>query len=897
MKNLLIVDNIEKKQLVENSSYGDQFTYLTQSDIVYNSNVLNESEFKELFFYFDESVKNKSFTQETVRILEVKQYYILNPNSDSDIDEIVPNSKQILYGDIKADALRKNIDVIYQSRISQVVRQVLFKQKVIDAVAIKKLEFNRASPVVLGLIAEAEQKILDFKKDEFIRVSVDYAYKDDNDIDEETQLAKMKSFKLQCRTKFTKEYKDELELTLNTLKNQSIPHKIKDIKRKTEELAPYPPLTTTRLQRNCFYLFDIDPSRTIAICEDLCNGIKINGVKTKFITSPFSEGRNIDDDSISKINKLLLESFGAEYVMSSKRVFAKGEDETEQEAIRPLHINNEYYPDNELEKLMPILHFEIYKFIFQRTLATQMKNSIYDASKIVVSVNDIELIANAHKREFDGWERLDGYRQQASDNDDDVREKELTLPENLLVGQELKRGSVSDFVSEDKNPPRYGKGRLLTTIVESGLCKAQEAHLILSSMEKVGLVKVVSHMVHPLEIGMKCDELFRESAPFFRDTEALKEYEIKVHQVKDNSISPDDVQVEYDAIANELEVATAYESNISEPEEWMIEKAKKVAKFHGDILTDDNPMFRSRQMILSYLNTKENDLEKLGRCPECKKEQVVEDDFAFRCVDKSCKFKLYKSGKDGKSGGMKGFFNNFKKELSEDSYKDLVMVLIKTNGKIHFDNLVKKKSGTFSAYVVLKKDRDYNSWQLSLKFPKPKTEIKDSIKAENVFRGVVKPNKTKDERKPPEKKIDSPHTTQSPTPIVEPVIKKIEIKEVRNKLLLESSMLISHKEKFRASNVDTTEIKIVFENYGELCFALGEEITDTMKFVVIERLNKILMDSNFRFKLYEDTEDSIKLLLVKNYSLSDIENLKLELISENDELTFIFLFNNDKCQQ
>jgi len=862
MQNLIVVDSLDKSKQIKSFKHSEDFDVLLLSDIVNDFNVLESIEMEELFFYFDESVKNKDTIQEISRILQVRQYYILDTNGDSLLEEKIDNARQVTYGNIKADALRKNIGILYENKISQMVRWLLFRHRTADANSIRRLLFNRATPVVLGIIAEAEQKIIDFKKEEYMRVAVEYTLKDTIHPDElETPQGqsltdalsgpdatqKVHSFKLYCKTKFKKEHQDELNITMKTLRDENTSHIIKDLKRSTEEMKPYAPLTTARLQRSCFYLFNIDPIKTTSICEELCNGILVDGVKTKLITSPFTEGREISDDCIVKINETLIKKFGVNYVLPSKRIFENTDDEkfTKQEAIRPLYFTDKYFPARLKEKL-PALHFEIYKFIFYRTLATQMKNSIYDSSKLIVEVDDVELVANAHKLEFDGWERLDGYRQRVSETDEDIREKEVIFPDNLFIGMEMYASSVSDYTTTDKNPPRYGKGRLLSILVESKLCRPETAHIIIDSMEKAGLVTERQHMMHPQEIGMIADAVFKEYAPELRSVDLLKAFELDILRVSNDEINSDEVENDYEVLKNDFEVAIGYEENSSEPDEWMIEKAKKVAQFHGDILTDDNPIFYSKQMILSYINAKENDLEKIGRCPECKKEQVVEDGLSFKCIDKNCKFVLYKAGREGAKGGISGFFDNFQKHVPQDRYKDILSILLKSNGKLYFDDLKKKTNDIFSAYVKLKKNTKFSKWELSLSFPKSKkAKINDSVKATNVL-GSCKPEKQKEE-------------------VVE--------NEVNIRELVAIDEYQKHIDLFRSRNITTTTMDFVLKKESENIdiLSLNKEITSS------------LLTREVRFEMYEESNSSIRVLLVGEYFVTDLAELGLEsLVYKNN---------------
>lgn len=851
---LFIVDSVDKSLVVQSANIGSNFQIIRIEEIVHDFNVLSSLKPERLFFYLDQSMKNKKIILEIVKILNVKQYFMMDPTRDEDVKVLIEDSEIVAYGEIKADFLRKDVDLIYQNNISQMVRWLLFKHRSADPKSIHKVQLKAATPVILGMIADAELKIEEFQKEEYTRVSVEYTVVDNNQTDEESQLPKLISFRLQHKTKFKEEHHEELEIALAKLNNNNIEHKVKDIKRATEEKLPYPPLTTTRLQKNCFYIFNIDPIRSLNICEDLANGILIDGVKTRLITTPYTESHHIKPEVIKEINSLIVNMFGINYLYSGERDYSNLDNEgVTGEAIRPLHFSDKYSPAR-LKNKIPPMHLEIYKFIYERTVATQMKNSSYDASKLIIEVADIELIGNAHKLEFDGWEKLDGYRQIAAELDEEDMEKEVVFPKNLFMGKVLKPTAVSHFDSKDKNPPRYGKGRLLETIVQENICRPEHAHYVIDSMEKSGLIVERQHMMHPLEIGMVVDRVFREYAPVFRDKKTMQDYEEKIVEVKEEDIESGEVLHDFEVLKREFEVTIGYEENNSEPEQWMIDKAKKVAKFHGEILTDSNPIFYSKQSLLNYINTKESELEKVGRCPECKEDYVVEDSLGFRCISRGCKFVVYKHGRDGKKGGISGFFENFKKPLPEESYQDVMQVLLKSKGEIYFDDLKKKTNETFSAYVVLKKDHNYNSWGLSLSFPKSKkTKISDSLKADTILGAFNQHQKN-----------------------INADIKQDEVssKTIPDAEVLDMATFSKNLEYFTKKRILTTTLDIMINEVKD---------QDNIKTIANE-INNILESKKERFRIYKYNDTSIYVLLVGEYLHTDLFELDLEKFLLNDNI-------------
>ena len=77
-------------------------------------------------------------------------------------------------------------------------------------------------------------------------------------------------------------------------------------------------------------------------------------------------------------------------------------------------------------------HLKLYTFIFYRTIATQMKNSIYNDSACLIQVNELIFGLKANKLIFDGWEVL-GKKNILGIEIDDWKDREVRLP-RLTIG-------------------------------------------------------------------------------------------------------------------------------------------------------------------------------------------------------------------------------------------------------------------------------------------------------------------------------------------------------------------------------------------------------------------------------------------------------------------------------
>jgi len=675
------------------------------------------------------TINSLEFKRDLIYILGIKQFLDISIKETSHYEEIKQNIEDAVLveeNEINALVAKKEVSQLFDTKISQMLKWWFFKNRVSSQAEINKIFLKQAPLAALSIIAEAEEKIIEFSKDTFRRIGVEY-------------IVDGMPFKVIGKGKYTKEHEGDLQLALNILRDNQ--HIVKNYDRKTNSKPPYPPLITTQLQRAAVRLFDIDPDKTLNICEKLYNGVVIDGKNIPLITYYLTDGYNISNDAIIDINTLLNAKYGINYTLPVKREFSAmkvKESTSTQECLRPLFFTKDYFP----KKLKPFLtkdEYSIYQFLFYKTLATQMKDSIYDNTELTISVEGMQLVAKANKQEFDGWEKLDGYNQKLVDNDDDFEEREVILPA-MRVGDRIIPTDVSSYNGIEKTPPRYGKGRFLSTMQEEGIVNAYDAAYVVPDLEKAGIVRIIQHMIHPNEIGMKVYYFFREYSEKLISVSEMRDFQIELEAIKEDTSTKEEIVSYYKKIVDELEVSIAYEDNNTPPDGWMIEKARNIAINNGQILTDDNPMFLNRSMILNYINNAKEMLEELGKCPACKKEQVIENDFSFACKSKGCKFRLYKAGKDGKPGGIDGFFKRFKKHIPEHNLVDLIKVLLKSNGKVFFEDLISKKGEPFGAYVKIEKNKDYASWSLALSFPKSKdSKINEKLKATNILTSASVP--------------------------------------------------------------------------------------------------------------------------------------------------------------
>ena len=456
-----------------------------------------------------------------------------------------------------------------------------------------------------------ELKIRDFVSEEVIRVKADYIY---NGIE----------FSAYYPTHYNSSMIKEIEDCISELKNPKYTHKVDNYTLRTNtERSPHEPLTTAELKYSAFYLFGFEPDYVTAIIKKL--------YQTNLITNPETNGWNIEGSVVEDIITVLNQKFKEEKVLQYKRIFSdKIVDRTAQECIRPTVITSKLFPKHidktdefnsiefidEIEKRDAI---KLYEFIFYMTLSTQMKNSIYDTSKIEISVGNKKLVeqANVVLEGQENWEVLTGELiKRISNNDGSWGGQVVVLPE-IAPEEVLKPLDVYAYSYQSKRPPRYGVGRFITQILEKNNIASNKYHdIIVNELVNSRAVYQVKTMLHPQENSIILIQWLTEHLPSFLDLEYLAELEEKIALVESGELTLGSLIDEINRLIDAAFEVSGYVEDDSKPSQNKINLVKAIAlKFNLDVSEADFTSNIKLDMILAQYPMPEP--IKIGSCPNC----------------------------------------------------------------------------------------------------------------------------------------------------------------------------------------------------------------------------------------------------------------------------------------
>ena len=355
---------------------------------------------------------------------------------------------------------------------------------------------GRVQSVALKIICQRESDIETFKSRRYWTINGDFRTTDNQEFT--AYLHSRNGKKLEKFDISSEQEASKINESLLTCE-----YKISDINKSNSEKKPYPPFTTSTLQQEASKRLRFDPTRTMQIAQRLYEGIDNPHIEGGLITYMRTDGVQIEDNIIDNIRDKIKNDHG-ESLLPNTKILYKTKSKNAQEsheAIRPTSFNNDP------EKLKPYLsdeQFKLYELIWKRTIASQMKSTIFERtaiSLITKDSNNIENIfrANFQIRTFSGFQVIYDDQKSEIDTDDILPELETSITVNK--DDIIFCNKVSQTAHATEPPPRYNAASLIKTLEELGIGRPSTYASILSKLSERNYTQLDQRRISPTSNG------------------------------------------------------------------------------------------------------------------------------------------------------------------------------------------------------------------------------------------------------------------------------------------------------------------------------------------------------------------------------------------------------------
>ena len=253
---------------------------------------------------------------------------------------------------------------------------------------------------------------------------------------------------------------EEVEAVTAALKDAAFT--VKTVKRQEKQRSPAAPFTTSTLQQESSRKLNMTPRRTMAIAQQLYEGVEISGEgAVGLITYMRTDSLRLSDEALSSVRSFIQGRYGGAYCPQAPRVYkTKAGAQDAHEAIRPSNV--ELTPE-QVKKDLTGDQYRLYWLIWNRFVACQMSNAVYDAVSVEIQADVHTFRASSSSLKFSGYTAV--YEE---GKDEEKEEKEGKLPP-LTEGQSLQSLDFQPGQHFTQPPPRYTDASLIRAMEENGI--------------------------------------------------------------------------------------------------------------------------------------------------------------------------------------------------------------------------------------------------------------------------------------------------------------------------------------------------------------------------------------------------------------------------------------------
>ncbi|GAA4234364.1 DNA topoisomerase-1 [Streptosporangium album] len=230
-------------------------------------------------------------------------------------------------------------------------------------------------------------------------------------------------------------------------------YKVNSVERKPYTRKPYAPFRTTTLQQEASRKLGFSAKSTMQVAQRLYE----NG----FITYMRTDSITLSETAVAAARSQAIKLYGAAYVPDKPRAYASKVKNAQEahEAIRP--SGEEFRTPGETGLSGDM--FRLYELIWQRTVASQMKDAVGESVTVKAggtssSGEQVEFGATGRTITFHGF--LKAYVEGADDPATDRDDSEKRLP-NLDEGDRLTAAELNVLSHATKPPARYTEASLI----------------------------------------------------------------------------------------------------------------------------------------------------------------------------------------------------------------------------------------------------------------------------------------------------------------------------------------------------------------------------------------------------------------------------------------------------
>ena len=443
---------------------------------------------KEIFLATDEDREGEAIGWHVIEIAKIKPndfkritFHEITPTA---IKNAIKNPRELDYNLINAQQARRILDRLVGYNLSP-----LLSRKILSG-----LSAGRVQSSTLKIIVDREREILDFKQEEYWSIEA-LCEKDKVEFTLKFIEKDGKSY----NNKNLKTNADVLEILKNINKKDFF---VTDISKKKRTKQPTPPFITSTLQQAASKILGFTSKRTMSVAQSLYEGVSIRNEEIGLITYMRTDSPSIAKTAVDESRQFIQDNFGEKYLPSTPNIY-KSKSKNAQEAHECIRPTSAMRKPDDLKDYLNRDQFKLYELIWQKFVASQMKEAIFEQNIVKVTAKDTIWQVVGEVLLFNGF--LEIYKHEDSS-------KDLILP-ILQIGENLNVESIDPKQHFTEPPPRYTEATLIKVLEKNGIGRPSTYAPTISTIQQRGYVKIEDKKFVPEKIGFTVTENLEKFFP------------------------------------------------------------------------------------------------------------------------------------------------------------------------------------------------------------------------------------------------------------------------------------------------------------------------------------------------------------------------------------------------
>jgi len=405
---------------------------------------------------------------------------------------------------VNAQQARRILDRLVGYQVSPVLWKAIRSRKGLSA--------GRVQTVALRLVVERDRQIEGFDPEEYWLLEVELSKITNQDQRFRARLVAIDGDKAVLRTE------EDVQPIVDRI--QTADYRVLKIDRKRKQRPPYPPYTTSTLQRDAAHKLHWGGSKTMRVAQQLYEGVDLPGEGTVgLITYMRTDSVHVAEPAQKEAREVIVRYWGDDHVPDRPPRY-ETKSKVAQEAHEAIRPTSPQRVPRAMRKHLTTDQASLYEWIWRRFIASQMNPAVcHDTTVDVICSRggrDLPYLFRASGREllFKGfmevypvrWSQRSSYKLGAANQD----LPPLTIEEPLLL---------QDLIPEQRftePPPHFTESSLIKELEKRDIGRPSTYASIVRTLFKRKYVKRAgkSIVAQPLGLGV-CDFLVEQFPELF----------------------------------------------------------------------------------------------------------------------------------------------------------------------------------------------------------------------------------------------------------------------------------------------------------------------------------------------------------------------------------------------